>query len=118
MANDTIQNLIYTGTRSGSIFCFDLRIEPSHRVKLFDSDMPLSQRSSMVYLNIVNEWQLLVSQLNGHVSPPPLASKLRHNHLQLATYDLRFARSSDPIVIFPDHVNSHTRQLASLILSS
>ncbi|KAF4576956.1 hypothetical protein EYR36_004940 [Pleurotus pulmonarius] len=54
-----------------------------------------ASRTSVVHLDIIREWQLLVSHMDG----------------RLATYDLRFLRDTRPVRSFSGHVNTLTRRL-------
>lgn len=97
------EHLVYTGARNGTINRFDLRQGGRSSQRLFTGrfdNRPLvaqrqGQRSSVTNMQVIREWQLLASHMSGH----------------LATYDLRFFREHDPLVVFPGHVNSLTRRL-------
>ncbi|KAM6494461.1 WD40-repeat-containing domain protein [Amanita muscaria] len=87
-------NMVYTGSRNGSITRFDLRLK-TYGQKLFDHRFTGRARSPVLHLGIVNEYQLLTSQMDG----------------ELALYDLRFPRLVEPLVSFRGHVNTHRRRL-------
>ncbi|KAK2465412.1 hypothetical protein APHAL10511_002766 [Amanita phalloides] len=88
------ENLVYTGARNGSITRFDLRLKPRGQL-LYDERFGARARSTVLHLDIVKDYQLLTSQLDG----------------DLASYDLRFTRGSSPLVRYEGHVNTHSRKL-------
>ncbi|KAF9488946.1 WD40 repeat-like protein [Pleurotus eryngii] len=108
-------SLVYTGARNGHISRFDLRSsKPDALGPLlpgrFAADCDTigsntktrnlntghgTSRTSVVHLDIIREWQLLVSHMDG----------------RLATYDLRFLRDTRPVRSFNGHVNTLTRRL-------
>jgi len=88
------ENLVYTGTRSGCITRFDTRLPDLGGQRLFE-DVFQPQTSSVTHLKIVREWQLVAGNMNG----------------SLGAYDLRFARGSTPLLMFPGHINSYTTKL-------
>ncbi|KAL4259462.1 CUL4-DDB1 E3 ligase complex substrate receptor [Pleurotus pulmonarius] len=113
-------SLVYTGARNGDIARFDLRSsKPDVLGPLlpgrFAADCHAAagdtsrrnaqvrkrtarhgaSRTSVVHLDIIREWQLLVSHMDG----------------RLATYDLRFLRDTRPVRSFSGHVNTLTRRL-------
>ncbi|KAF9006880.1 WD40 repeat-like protein [Hymenopellis radicata] len=92
------QNLVYAGSRSGSISRFDTRTRGLQA--LFENRFP-AKRSSVVHL-YSTDTKLLVSQMNG----------------SLYSFDLRFARATTPVMIFDGHVNSITQRLGVAIDSS
>jgi WD repeat-containing protein 21A len=61
------QNLIYAGTRNGSIQRFDKRTCKRDGQKLFDDRFLNQQRSSVLHLEIIRDTQLLTSHMNGEV---------------------------------------------------
>jgi WD repeat-containing protein 21A len=64
LANLLSKNLVYLGTRSGSIHRFDLRIsEPQGSRGLFSNDL----RSSVLHLQLINDMHFLSSYMNGQV---------------------------------------------------
>ncbi|KAF8677818.1 hypothetical protein AX14_004782 [Amanita brunnescens Koide BX004] len=92
------QNLAYTGARNGSITRFDLRLMTFGQ-KLFDERFGWGPRSTVLHLEVVKEYQLVTSHMNG----------------DLATYDLRFTRPSVPLVSYAGHVNTYNRKLGIAI---
>ncbi|KAF7422807.1 hypothetical protein PC9H_010966 [Pleurotus ostreatus] len=108
-------SLVYTGARNGDISRFDLRsskpdvlgpLLPGRFAANCDSIKGNTKtrkrntghgtsRTSVVHLDIIREWQLLVSHMDG----------------RLATYDLRFLRDTRPVRSFNGHVNTLTRRL-------
>lgn len=69
------QSLVYTGARNGSITRFDLRVPPDKlngqwlfRSKTESGATRTTTPSSVLYLKLVKDSQLLVSQMNGEVS--------------------------------------------------
>ena len=63
-----LQNLVYTGTRSGSIERFDMRMPKYRSQKLFDGRFENLPRSSVLHLSPIRDRELLISHLNGDVS--------------------------------------------------
>ncbi|KAF8628648.1 hypothetical protein AX15_003780 [Amanita polypyramis BW_CC] len=92
------ENLVYTGARNGSITRFDLRLK-TYGHKLCDDRFGSGPRSTVLHLGVVNEYQLVTSQMNG----------------ELATYDLRFTRPTSPLIRYNGHVNTHSRKLGIAI---
>ncbi|KAL1740465.1 hypothetical protein HDZ31DRAFT_47464, partial [Schizophyllum fasciatum] len=80
-------DLIYTGARNGSIHRFDMRMPKPLGDVLFPDRTP----SNVVNLRVIRETQLLVNHRNG----------------LLASYDLRFARESVPVLAYAGQVPSH-----------
>jgi len=95
LAVEQQENLVYTGTRNGSIARFDMRLDDPLGQSLLDDHFK-TQTNSVTHLNIVREWQLIVGNMDG----------------SLGAYDLRFARGSTPLLTFMGHVNSYTFNLA------
>lgn len=67
------QNLVYTGARNGSIKRYDTRQPSFESQSMLENrfmHMKTTQRpsNSIVYMNVVNGWQLLVSAIDGTVS--------------------------------------------------
>ncbi|KAF8918911.1 hypothetical protein CPB85DRAFT_1279332 [Mucidula mucida] len=89
------QNLVYAGSRNGSITRFDTRTRGLQA--LFENRFP-AKRSSVVHL-YSTDTKLVVSQMNG----------------LLCSFDLRFARATTPSMIFDGHVNSITQRLGVAI---
>ncbi|KAF5315109.1 hypothetical protein D9619_007379 [Psilocybe cf. subviscida] len=90
------ENLVFTGTRNGTVERFDMRL-PQHRSqKLFDARFGTAQRSSVLHLELVGDSEVLLSHLNG----------------DLVSFDVRFSRSGNsPLKVFEGHVNMHTQRL-------
>jgi DDB1- and CUL4-associated factor 4 len=70
---DINQNLVYTGSRSGIIRRFDTRTRaPGFNIL---GDVFAKSNNSITYLNIIQDWRLLVSTIRGAVrfswTPPP-----------------------------------------------
>ncbi|KAF8349537.1 hypothetical protein F5887DRAFT_500120 [Amanita rubescens] len=87
-------NLVYTGARNGSITRFDQRLK-TYGQKLYDNRFGSGARSTVLHLEVVRDYQLLTSHMDGN----------------LASYDLRFTRHSSPLVRYAGHVNTHHRKL-------
>ncbi|KAJ3747418.1 hypothetical protein DFH05DRAFT_810012 [Lentinula detonsa] len=99
-AVDRDKNLVYIGARNGSITRHDLRVPSEKNGQwLFQSRFSAGKDnrvpSSVLYLKLVQDSQLLVSQMNG----------------ELCTYDTRFPMKSTPSRIFRGHRNSVTQKL-------
>ncbi|KAJ4001671.1 hypothetical protein F5050DRAFT_1560199 [Lentinula boryana] len=99
-AVDRDENLVYTGARNGSITRHDLRVPSEKNGQwLFQSRFSAGKKnavpSSVLYLKLVQDSQLLVSQMNG----------------ELCTYDTRFPMRNTPSRIFRGHRNSVTQKL-------
>ncbi|TFK73642.1 hypothetical protein BDN72DRAFT_875735 [Pluteus cervinus] len=86
-------DLVYTGSRNGSIRRFDLRIGKPRGQPLFDPRNEVS--SPVLHLSVIRDFEMLLSRMNG----------------DLATYDLRFLRLNHPIFRFPEHINTITQKL-------
>ncbi|KZT09248.1 uncharacterized protein LAESUDRAFT_722980 [Laetiporus sulphureus 93-53] len=84
-------HLAYTGTRHGLINRFDTRINTRTRQTLLDQRFQRTT-SSITHLNIVHDWELLVSTIRG----------------DLETHDMRFMRGATPLMQFHGHVNSYS----------
>ncbi|KAJ3982846.1 hypothetical protein F5890DRAFT_1603706 [Lentinula detonsa] len=99
-AVDRDKNLVYTGARNGSITRHDLRV-PSEKngqwlfQSRFSAGKDNTVPSSVLYLKLVQDSQLLVSQMNG----------------EMCTYDTRFPMKYTPSRIFRGHRNSVTQKL-------
>jgi len=86
-------NLVYTGTRGGSIVRWDTRTW-SHNQKPFLSDR--YKASSITHLRAIGRDQLLVGSVDG----------------RLELFDLRHPLESTPVTSFFGHVNSYSQKLA------
>jgi len=89
------ENLVYAGTRNGSIERFDMRMPKYRSQKLFDGRFKTAPRSSVLYLSSIRDQELLISHLNG----------------DLMTFDLRYSSSTSPLRIFDGHINTSTQTL-------
>ncbi|KAJ7288055.1 WD40-repeat-containing domain protein [Mycena rebaudengoi] len=91
-AIDQHESLVYTGTRSGTVARFDVRVGGSKS----QAHTLLSAASSVVALQTTcAAQQLLVSRMDG----------------TLCSYDLRFARAESPVVAYAGHVNHISQRL-------
>ena len=90
----SLQNLVYTGTRAGTIVRWDTRTW-SHNQKPFLSNRYKS--SPIVHLRAIGQDRLLVSSMDG----------------RLDLFDLRFPLKSTPITSFLGHVNSYSQKPVS-----
>ncbi|KAF5361030.1 hypothetical protein D9756_004994 [Leucocoprinus leucothites] len=101
-------DLIYAGTRNGSIHRFDLRIPsttitPTTKTTIFtditgSNHSPKQGRksgSTVLHMQLVDDVYFLTSYMNG----------------ELVLYDIRYAQRSTPVLRFRGHVNSHTARL-------
>lgn len=108
-----LQHMVYTGTRSGSIQCFDKRLNSRQKgQELFNSKFRDDNRS-VTHLSIVHGTQLLVSTIKGDVSTHLLSSIIHVPDVfsQLELLDLRFARHSTPLVEYHGHINAYNSRL-------
>ncbi|KAG6834608.1 hypothetical protein H0H93_008592 [Arthromyces matolae] len=87
-------NMIFTGCRNGSILRFDKRLD-YHGQKLYNDRFLNQQRTSVLHLETIADWQLLISHMNG----------------DLMIFDLRFPRENSPLVQFRGHRNTYTQKL-------
>ncbi|EIN12863.1 hypothetical protein PUNSTDRAFT_118540, partial [Punctularia strigosozonata HHB-11173 SS5] len=86
--------IVYAGARNGTIGRFDMRAKSDAYDDMFSGTLRQRQ-SSVTYLEIVREWELLLSTVSG----------------ELATYDLRFPRARFPLRSLLGHVNSYNMHL-------
>ncbi|KAG6847368.1 hypothetical protein H0H93_008586 [Arthromyces matolae] len=114
-------NMIFTGCRNGSILRFDKRLD-YHGQKLYNDRFLNQQRTSVLHLETIADWQLLISHMNGDVR---FRSRSRSNSfdkqtpdnntdfspVQLMSFDLRFPRENSPLVQFRGHRNTYTQKL-------
>lgn len=77
---DVDQNLVYAGSRNGAIKRFDGRTRAPGPNLL--GDVFLKSSNSITYLNIIKDWQLLVSTIRGAVR----FSRDRRFHLKNSPY--------------------------------
>ncbi|KAL4245699.1 CUL4-DDB1 E3 ligase complex substrate receptor [Abortiporus biennis] len=97
-----LPRLIYTGSRNGSIKCFDKRLSAQAVMKGQDilCGKYLNSNSSITHLNVINDWELLVATTRG----------------DLEMFDLRYASTkSDPVMSFEGHQNSYKLKLGLAI---
>ncbi|KIK69673.1 hypothetical protein GYMLUDRAFT_152143 [Collybiopsis luxurians FD-317 M1] len=102
-ALDRDEFLVYTGARNGSLSRYDLRATPNKSTGrwLFPSRFNATGKStppmpsSVLYLKLIRDSQLLVSQMNG----------------KLCMYDTRFPLQDVPIMTFKGHRNSVSPKL-------
>ncbi|KAH9997926.1 hypothetical protein BJV77DRAFT_982268 [Russula vinacea] len=80
--------LVYTGSRSGSIRRFDTPFTKSF--------------NSITYLNIIKDWQLLVTTIRGAIE----------------MFDVRFLQEARPLLELVGHVNSYQPSLPHAITPS
>lgn len=67
-SKNLFQHVVYTGTRNGSIQCFDKRLASGQKgQELFNGRFKNDNRS-VTHLNILHETQMLVSTIRGDVS--------------------------------------------------
>jgi hypothetical protein len=91
-----------------------MRSEKPHGLKLFESSESAS--SSITYLNIIRDSEMIVSYMDGRVSSPVQNLELVLDTLiQLASYDMRFCRNSTPLLSFTGHVNEYTQKLVCIL---
>ncbi|KAF8968899.1 WD40-repeat-containing domain protein [Flammula alnicola] len=91
-------NLVYTGSRNGTIERFDMRLAKDRSQKIFDTRFKTAPRSSVLHLSLIHGQELLMSHLNG----------------DLVSFDLRFSSSTSgasPVKVFHGHVNTYTHHL-------
>jgi len=90
-----LPRLIYTGCRDGSIKCFDKRIDTAHKGQNLLGDKFVPTTSSITHLEIINDWQLLVTTVRG----------------DFEMFDLRYAKHMDPFMRFKGHRNNYKLKL-------
>lgn len=94
------ESLVYTGSRNGSIRRFDTRTRASGTTLL--SDMFTRSSNSITYLNVIKDWQLLVSTICGTIE----------------IFDSRYLQGSRPFLALLGHVNSYQPNLPYAITPS
>jgi len=94
-----MQNFVLTGSRNGSIKRFDMRVGSGASGDELLSGRFKATNSSITYLKVVPEWQLIVASIAGHME----------------MFDLRFARGDQPLMTFAGHVNSYSTDLGITI---
>ncbi|TFY70959.1 hypothetical protein EVG20_g2042 [Dentipellis fragilis] len=92
------QTMVYTGSRNGSIHRFDTRERTLSGLALLD-DIFCKNSNSAIYLNVVNEWQLVVSTVRGNIE----------------LFDLRFPRGNRPVMSLHGQRNEHLLDLPHAI---
>ena len=112
------QHMVYTGARNGTIDRFDMRIAEHRSQKLFDNRFADVPRSPVLHLNVIRDSELLISHMNGDVSPCSRWIVLNHAvlniNIELVTFDLRFSSVTSPpspVRRYENHVNSYTQNL-------
>lgn len=85
-------NLIYTGTRSGSVVRWDIRARSHNQSPLLSNRY---KSSSITHLRTIGQSRLLVSSIDG----------------RLELFDLRFPIESAPVTSFLGHVNKYSHKL-------
>ncbi|KAH9980307.1 WD40-repeat-containing domain protein [Lactifluus volemus] len=91
------ENLVYTGSRSGIIRRFDTRTR-SPGLNIL-GDVFAKSNNSITYLNIIQDWRLLVSTIRGAIE----------------LFDVRYLRETRPFLTLPGHVNSYQPNLPHAI---
>ncbi|KAF8478108.1 hypothetical protein DFH94DRAFT_81016 [Russula ochroleuca] len=92
--------LVYTGSRNGSIRRFDTRSRGPGLTLLGDAFTKSS--NSITYLNIIKDWQLLVTTIRGAIE----------------IFDIRFLQEARPLLRLVGHVNSYQPSLPQAITPS
>lgn len=90
------QNLVYTGTRGGTVSRWDTRTR-SHNKNLFLSNR--CKATSITYLRTISRDRLFVGSMDG----------------RLELFDLRHLLKSIPVTSFLGHVNSYSQKLVSQV---
>ncbi|KAI0251976.1 hypothetical protein BJV78DRAFT_382540 [Lactifluus subvellereus] len=94
------ENLVYAGARNGTIKRFDARTRAPGRNLL--GDVFAESSNSITYLNIIRDWQLLVSTIRGAIE----------------IFDIRYLYGTRPLMALPGHVNSYQPNLPHAITPS
>lgn len=118
------QCLVYTGARNGSIKRFDTRTRAPGLALL--GDAKTKSCDSVIYLNIIKDWQLLVSTIRGAVRCFFILGlwRLRVKAWgkkklltfcawcnQIEIFDVRFLRDMRPLLTLAGHVNAYQPSL-------
>ncbi|KAG5719273.1 Dual specificity phosphatase ibp1 [Termitomyces sp. T112] len=90
--------VIFAGCRNGNIMQFDKRLGKRGQ-KLHTNRFSKQQRTSVLHLEMLTDWQVLTSYMNGG----------------LMTFDLRFTREGSPLVQYHGHHNTYTQRLGIAI---
>ncbi|KAH8998613.1 hypothetical protein EDB92DRAFT_1836182 [Lactarius akahatsu] len=94
------ESLVYTGSRNGSIRRFDTRTRAPGLTLL--SEEFTKSSNSITYLNVIKDWQLLVSTIRGTIE----------------IFDVRYLQGSRPLLALLGHVNSYQPKLPHAITPS
>ncbi|KAH9080574.1 hypothetical protein EDB83DRAFT_995340 [Lactarius deliciosus] len=94
------ESLVYTGSRNGSIRRFDTRTRAPGPTLL--SEEFTKSSNSITYLNVIKDWQLLVSTIRGTIE----------------IFDVRYLQGSRPLLALLGHVNSYQPKLPHAITPS
>ncbi|KAI9443186.1 hypothetical protein H4582DRAFT_1166474 [Lactarius indigo] len=94
------ESLVYTGSRNGSIRRFDTRTRAPGPTLL--SEVFTKSSDSITYLNVIMDWQLLVSTIRGTIE----------------IFDVRYLQGSRPLLALLGHVNSYQPKLPHAITPS
>lgn len=94
------ENLVYTGSRNGSIRRFDTRTRDSGPALL--SEVFTKSSNSITYLNVIKDWQLLVSTIRGTIE----------------IFDVRNLQGTHPLMALLGHINSYQPKLPHAITPS
>jgi len=94
------ESLVYTGSRNGSIRRFDTRTRAPGLTLLGEAFTKSSD--SITYLNVIKDWQLLVSTIRGTIE----------------IFDVRFLKEARPLLALFGHVNSYQPSLPHTLTPS
>jgi len=92
--------LVYTGARNGTIKRFDTRTRAPGLALL--GDAKTKSCDSVIYLNIIKDWQLLVSTIRGAIE----------------IFDVRILQEMRPLLTLAGHVNAYQPSLPHAITPS
>ncbi|KAF8262274.1 hypothetical protein EI94DRAFT_716681 [Lactarius quietus] len=94
------ENLVYTGSRNGAIRRFDTRTRAPGPTLL--SDVFTRSSNSITYVNVIKDWQLLVSTIRGTIE----------------IFDVRYLQRTQPLLALLGNVNSYQPKLPHAITPS
>jgi len=94
------ENLVYTGSRNGAIRRFDTRTRAPGPTLL--SDVFTRSSNSITYVNVIKDWQLLVSTIRGTIE----------------IFDVRYLQRTQPLLALLGNVNSYQPNLPHAITPS